>query len=313
MRYLAGIVLIFCLLSGGAIFVSAQNGNLSPPPKRKFRHDSKVETSFDKSKNETFVYLRMMPVNDLFIKEPSFPHAPILLAGGMRLSVFYYYPGKTQATPQRVNLGFQLGYPDLQNLSDYTLVVKADDQLINLGAMNRLTSDPSKSAHEYVTVESALPYDTFLLIANAKKVEMQVGIINFELTENHLEAIRDLASRTGDSSSQTVKDDGASADQQKGVEKKTDEDEAGSGLRGKAISMPKPEYPPSARAARASGVVIVMVTVDESGNVIAARALAGHQFLRQTAEDAARRAKFAPTIYKGQPVKVMGVISYVFR
>ncbi|HEX8423910.1 MAG TPA: energy transducer TonB, partial [Pyrinomonadaceae bacterium] len=76
---------------------------------------------------------------------------------------------------------------------------------------------------------------------------------------------------------------------------------------------PKPEYPPSARAARASGVVTVMVTVDESGNVIAARALAGHQFLRQTAEDAARRAKFSPTKYKGQPVKVMGMISYVFR
>src|SRR5678816_1571975 len=54
---------------------------------------------------------------------------------------------------------------------------------------------------------------------------------------------------------------------------------SGGVLNGKAISLPKPAYPPIARAAHASGTVVVQVTIDENGNVISARAVSGHPLL----------------------------------
>ncbi|HKC64263.1 MAG TPA: TonB family protein, partial [Pyrinomonadaceae bacterium] len=83
-------------------------------------------------------------------------------------------------------------------------------------------------------------------------------------------------------------------------------------LNGKAVSLPKPIYPPSARNARVSGMVTVEVVIDESGKVISAKAIDGHQFLREAAEQAARGARFSPTVLSGQPMKVSGQITYNF-
>ena len=84
------------------------------------------------------------------------------------------------------------------------------------------------------------------------------------------------------------------------------------GLKDQLISAPNPAYPPVAKAARAEGVVTVRVTVDEEGNVIAAQAVSGHPLLQSAAVEAARAAKFKPTVVDGQPVKVVGVVSYNF-
>jgi protein TonB len=87
---------------------------------------------------------------------------------------------------------------------------------------------------------------------------------------------------------------------------------SGGVLNGKAINLPKPPYPPIAKAARASGTVTVQVTIDESGKVISARAVGGHPLLQQAAVQAAYGARFSPTQLSGQPVKVTGVITYNF-
>jgi protein TonB len=87
---------------------------------------------------------------------------------------------------------------------------------------------------------------------------------------------------------------------------------SGGVLNGKAISLPKPAYPPIARQAHASGTVVVQVTIDENGNVISANAVSGHPLLRAVAVSAARGARFSPTKLSGQPVKVTGVITYNF-
>jgi protein TonB len=83
-------------------------------------------------------------------------------------------------------------------------------------------------------------------------------------------------------------------------------------LNGKAISLPKPDYPADAKAAGASGVVVVQVTIDELGNVIAARAVSGHPLLHQPAVNSALQARFSPTSLMGEAVKVTGVITYNF-
>jgi TonB family protein len=87
---------------------------------------------------------------------------------------------------------------------------------------------------------------------------------------------------------------------------------SGGVLNGKALSLPKPEYPVDARNAHASGAVVVQVTIDEQGNVIAAHAVSGHPLLQQVSVNAALLAKFSPTSLMGEPVKVTGVITYNF-
>jgi protein TonB len=87
---------------------------------------------------------------------------------------------------------------------------------------------------------------------------------------------------------------------------------SGGVLNGKAISLPKPAYPPIARAAHAAGTVVVQVLIDENGNVVSAKAVSGHPLLQAVAVSAARQARFSPTKLSGQPVKVTGVIQYNF-
>jgi len=87
---------------------------------------------------------------------------------------------------------------------------------------------------------------------------------------------------------------------------------SGGVLNGKASSLPAPEYPAAARAVKASGAVNIQVTINEQGDIVSASAVSGHPLLRQAAEEAARKAKFAPTFLQGVPVSVTGVLVYNF-
>jgi TonB family protein len=87
---------------------------------------------------------------------------------------------------------------------------------------------------------------------------------------------------------------------------------SGGVLNGMAVSLPAPGYPETAKRMRVSGTVTVDVVIDENGKVISAVASAGPVTLRETAVQAAQRARFSPTKLSGQPVKVSGVINYKF-
>jgi protein TonB len=83
-------------------------------------------------------------------------------------------------------------------------------------------------------------------------------------------------------------------------------------LNGRATSLPAPNYPEMAKRARASGLVEVEVVIDVTGKVISSKATKGHSLLLQAAEQAAKQARFTPTLLSGQPVRVTGTITYNF-
>jgi TonB family protein len=83
-------------------------------------------------------------------------------------------------------------------------------------------------------------------------------------------------------------------------------------LNGKAVSLPAPVYTALARATHASGTVGIQVVIDEEGKVIAAQAVSGNPLLFATCLNAARQARFSPTLLDGKPVKIAGVINYNF-
>ena len=83
-------------------------------------------------------------------------------------------------------------------------------------------------------------------------------------------------------------------------------------INGQAVSLPKPIYPPIARAAGIQGSVSVQVLIDENGRVVSAKAIDGNAALRTEAQRAAMQARFSPTTLGEHPVKVSGVIIYNF-
>lgn len=81
---------------------------------------------------------------------------------------------------------------------------------------------------------------------------------------------------------------------------------------GRALELPKPAYPPIARAAHAYGQVTVQLLIDVDGTVIAAAVVSGHPLLYGVSMEAAKNSRFSPTKVDGNPVKVTGVIVYNF-
>lgn len=83
-------------------------------------------------------------------------------------------------------------------------------------------------------------------------------------------------------------------------------------LSARVISLPRPVYPEEARQQKVSGIVRVLATVDEQGNVAEAEAVSGSPVLQPAAVNAAKQAKFEPVVKDGRPTKVKTVIAYNF-
>ena len=66
------------------------------------------------------------------------------------------------------------------------------------------------------------------------------------------------------------------------------------------------------KSGEATGVVLVQILIDEQGSVVEARPVSGPQHLQAAAVNAARLARFTPTLLMGEPVKVSGTLSYNF-
>lgn len=93
----------------------------------------------------------------------------------------------------------------------------------------------------------------------------------------------------------------------------TDEGEAITAgvVSGKATRLVKPAYPDELKKKKISESISVFVLIDEIGGVIRAKALcAENEALAAAAEQAALASKFSPTLIRGRPVKVKGVIVY---
>jgi TonB family protein len=98
--------------------------------------------------------------------------------------------------------------------------------------------------------------------------------------------------------------------------KKTSTDNSINGgvINGKALSLPAPIYPLSARQKGIRGQVMIKVLINEDGEVVSAKAICGGDSdLQEVSKDAAMKAKFRPTTLNGELVKVSGIITYIFN
>lgn len=85
-------------------------------------------------------------------------------------------------------------------------------------------------------------------------------------------------------------------------------------INGRATNLVKPVFPDTAVATGADGATVtVLIVVDESGNVTAAKCSAScHPMLRDAAEVAAAASTFRPLLKDGRLVPYDGVLLYTF-
>ena len=75
----------------------------------------------------------------------------------------------------------------------------------------------------------------------------------------------------------------------------------------------RPVYPPIAREAGVTGVVILEVVIDADGNVAESRVLRSIPLLDQAALNAVKEWKFEPTYLNGAPTPVIMVVTVSFN
>ena len=73
-----------------------------------------------------------------------------------------------------------------------------------------------------------------------------------------------------------------------------------------------PVYPAIARAARATGIVIIEATIDKAGHVRDARVLRSAPLLDSAALEAVRQWRYTPTLLNGEPVEVIMTVTVQF-
>lgn len=199
-----GLFLATILLSP-AVF--AQSSAQTKPPTRKFKHNSKVETIYDKTKDQTTTYLRPMTIASvkgtldarIWNEGKRVENIP---SEKIWLTAYFVSPGKVLTKPQNVVLGFRSWTMDQTKYdNDRSLAINLDGVSTSLGQMELLERrvDPNMqlSDHRYYfeSLEMPLPYETFLRITNASTVKVSVGGTELVLGNENLEAFRDLLSR----------------------------------------------------------------------------------------------------------------------
>ena len=158
------------------------------PTKRAFRHHERILWKYDKVKDITVVNLDKMWVGDHF-----------------RLSAYFgcYGQGCDASTPSFIRIYITTASSSGWRLKRATTMeIIADGKSMRLQPEYEREIEPAKSIagstygpHKVEYLQSDLSTRTFLKIVNAQRVEMRIGKERFSLTENNLEALRDLASR----------------------------------------------------------------------------------------------------------------------
>jgi hypothetical protein len=112
---------------------------------------------------------------------------------GLYISANASHPGKSAAPPNSVNLVILRITPEekIKSAPLRDLTFTADGQVMNLGLMET-GSQQTNMDLRFETLQISIPYESFLRIANAKKVEGKLGPAKFTLAENNLSFIREF-------------------------------------------------------------------------------------------------------------------------
>ena len=172
--------LLFVLVPTG---LAQKNQRACPvPPPSPFKHQGRIVTSFDRSTGGMRTTLE---------------HPRVLSNAGGEL---YLYASFTHQDPRRrsplmVDIAFLSTSKQARYRDSHNLVFMTDGQMLNISA--RAPEYNSQRDERGLFVEMTkltIPFDSLLNLTRARKVAARIGATEVELTNNHLEALRELAS-----------------------------------------------------------------------------------------------------------------------
>lgn len=194
------IIFLACLTLG--LFASSFGQQRQLAERRKFEHRGKIDSRYDASTNKTTVVLNPydVPITDTAEVAADWQHFSIMCG-------FVYQGKKMTGDPETIELhvmsdstrGFK--FNESQNR---VLLADIDDEQIRLGTMTLVRSkhyahgsSPVNAARSGYLEELSiiLTYQGLLKIGEGKKVSLLLGRERIKLNKEHLEALRDLASR----------------------------------------------------------------------------------------------------------------------
>ncbi len=198
------VQIIFFASLAMAFFTSPfrQQGQLAGIAQRKFEHRGKIDSRYDASTNKTTVVLNPYNVPIVDTAEVAANRQYFSIMCG------YVYQGQKMTNyPETIEFhiisdgtrGFK--FNESQNR---LLYIDIDHEQIRLGTMTlvrskhyALGSSPVNAARSSYLEEMSiiLTYQGLLKIAQGKKVSLLLGPERIRLNKEHLEALRDLASR----------------------------------------------------------------------------------------------------------------------
>lgn len=171
---------------------------LTPPAKRKFDYPGKIQTTYDKEKNQSMAFFPLLGIKAVETPHENYKFAPSYER--LSMSAYFVYDGKKLITPHWVTLAFLslTEYP--QKLTDHVLSVKVDGKWLTFSKVEIAETEEIRRHQGSILTREAMelpiPYQQFLILANAKAVTIKIGSLEFELEKEQLEAIRDLAVHT---------------------------------------------------------------------------------------------------------------------
>ncbi len=163
----------------------AEIGKQSAPsdriPPRTFRHNIKVEEKYDK-----FLGINGIDAKDMQVAG-RFPEA-------IQMSATFMFKSDKERGSFRLTFIVSGRYASVMEHSNpdvRRLLALADGQRIDLGTLEVVDS----LSGVYILMTPDVPKQRFIQLVSAREVNMQLGNHELELTEEYLEAMRDVASR----------------------------------------------------------------------------------------------------------------------
>jgi hypothetical protein len=170
MKALTRIPLLFVLLSASVLAVGAQDWK-----------PGEIKVDYDRFEDLTTIRIRPMPL------DPS-------ITDGISISALFAFNGQTPPRREPITLQIISASDQWRYLYNRELILLVDGERMPMGMLARDFA-VEQSGMFLESMSKIIPYDIFLRIANAKKVEGRIGRKEFEMTPDYLKAFRDLASR----------------------------------------------------------------------------------------------------------------------
>lgn len=191
-----------CLTLATVVCAQADKGRDARAPQKAsaplpLDHGGKIESNYDGFEHETIVALKRMRVTC----EGAKGSERILKGVCVNLEAALHCPGKQLDYVRRATIRLTFEAKDWDSrhpLNERELTAVADGETIRLGRMTLVSQGVGEgwgSEDTKETLEASVPYQTFLKLARASRVELSVGKTAFTLRDKNVAALRDMNNR----------------------------------------------------------------------------------------------------------------------